>query len=109
MVFVYDETKGKMKFHGRKEEYGKWDKWDVGYTVPTVGDSGSPLIRAFKGTEGRDRYTFIAIGSQSLDFVEPGDAYGTYYHSQPFQCNSHATKITQEILDWIKERAGIPH
>ena len=110
LVFVYDKTKGKMMFYGKTEQYGPvGDKWDVGYTVPTVGDSGSPLIREFKDTKGRSRYTFFAVASYSRDFVRPGDAYGTYYHSQLFQCNSYATKITRDILDWIKERAGIPH
>ena len=59
----------------------------------------------FYNDEGKEQYTFLAIFSGGLDMED--DALGTYYRSQNLQCTMAATKITAEILDWMKAKAGI--
>ena len=67
LVFVYDDTQNKMKFYGKLKQYGKWHKWDVGYTVGTAEDTGSPLMIKVKDIE--DYITFqVFFRKIFLDF-----------------------------------------
>ena len=109
LVFVYDGNKKKMKYYGRVKRYGKWHEFDAGYTSSTPGDSGSPIMVAMPNSEGDRQYTFLAVHSSSRNSTD-GDALGTYSFvmTQPErQCSFYAATITEGILNWIKEKAGI--
>ena len=91
----------------KKNEYDKWDEDEIGYTQPASGDSGSPYMFKNKRRRGVARYTFVAIAAS---YYQRGkQAAGTYMKGRRTQCRDVTTKLTKEILLWIKQKAGIIH
>ena len=68
-----------------------------------AGDSGSPF---WKYDASSNRAIVVSIMSSKV-----GPKYGpivTLMDNPDMQCNQKATKLTEEVVLWIKEKAGIP-
>ena len=67
-----------------------------------AGDSGSPFWKY----DASNRAIIVSIVSSKV-----GPKYGpriTLMQNPEMQCNNKATKLTEEVVLWIKEKAGIP-
>ena len=67
-----------------------------------AGDSGSPFWKY----DGSNRAIVVSIVSSKV-----GPKYGpivTLMDNPHMQCNQKATKLTEEVVLWIKDKAGIP-
>ena len=96
-------------FRGFKE---KWEYVDEvvqdeklqdasGYVTTFRGDSGSPFWKTFS-----NRAIVVSIVSSK---VGPKSAPRTVFSENPeLQCNNKATKVTADMVLWIKHHAGIP-
>ena len=68
-----------------------------------AGDSGSPF---WKYDSSSNRAIVVSIMSSKV-----GPKYGpivTLMDNLDMQCNQKATKLTEEVVLWIKDKAGIP-
>ena len=77
---------------------------ETGYVSPAVGDSGSPYWTT-KREAGKLKAVLLAVVSFNLK--EPTEAYASYSNDPFYQCRIGATKITDDILRWIKEQTNI--
>ena len=67
-----------------------------------AGDSGSPFWKY----DASNRAIVVSIVSSKV-----GPKYGpivTLMDNPDMQCNQKATKLTEEVVLWIKDKAGIP-
>ena len=102
-VFVWDDKRLKMTYTGLIVQYENWDNDEIGYTAPTTGDSGAPYMIHEPDHSGEDRYTFVAVVSHTkTKYNNAPHAVGTYMRGES-QCRTMASKLTPEILDWIKQ------
>ena len=73
-----------------------------GYVTSYVGDSGSLYWK----TEDPGRAIAIAIVSSKVGpKFEP---VAQFSENPELQCNQKATKVTEDIVQWIKEKSNIP-
>ena len=104
-TLVFQSTDGGISMRYLEKDYDTWNKDDIGYTQPATGDSGSPYMVKRRGRGGKFRYTFVATVSSYQTFGN--QAAGTYMKGRRTQCRENASKLTKEILAWIKHKAGI--
>ena len=104
LVFESSDDGMSMKYMKKDEYYDTWDEDEIGYTQSAIGDSGSPYMIKETGTGGEAQYTFVAIVS---GYFYSDQAAGTYMKGRSTQCREVASKLTKEILLWIKQWAGI--
>ena len=72
------------------------------HVITFYGDSGSPFWKY----DASNRAVVVSIVSSQV-----GPKYGprtTLMENPEMQCNEKATKLTEEIVLWIKDKAGIP-
>ena len=72
------------------------------HVIPFYGDSGSPY---WKYDDASNRAVVVSIHSSKV-----GPKYGpriTLMENLDMQCNHKATKLTEEVVLWIKQKAGI--
>ena len=71
-----------------------------GYVTTNHGDSGGPFWTYDTSNDGDERSVVVAILSGGID-----DGVDVSTKKDDF-CRAGATKITNEILEWIKEISG---
>ena len=105
-----------LKFEGQFYLDDKRPQHETGYTSDYKGDSGAPFMRSKTvfNENGKHhelgvhkKYTFVAVVSHILKTWD-NEAAGSYLMHIENQCRSVATKITENILAWIKQMAQIP-
>ena len=73
-----------------------------GHVAPYAGDSGSP----YWITDASNRAILIALVSSKVGpKFEPKTVFN---ENQEMKCRDKATKITEDVVLWIKRHAGIP-
>ena len=90
---------------------------ESGYISPARGDSGSPYWTTVpinkklqKGKEedadgvDQERVTLVAIHFAGILRSYPR---GSYRNNRRYECRAQAVKMTDDILHWAKEKAGI--
>ena len=85
-------------------------KHETGYMSVFTGDSGAPcMFSAKEQNSGQlskaDQYAFVAIVVGGLTFNN--EAHGSYTKDRKYQCRSIATKLSEDIVAWIKRKANI--
>ena len=104
-VFVWDDNRQTVTYTGEIIQNEKWDNDEIGYTAPFIGDSGSPYMIHEPDYEGEERYTFVAVHYFTKTFYGNAEtAVGTYMRG-PNQCRTLASKLTPDVLNWIKQAA----
>lgn len=83
-----------------------WDEQDpryddhTGYSAASIGDSGGPYWTYDTIYENDLRAVAVAVHNA-------GNPYVNIESDKDFQCRIRATKITDDILDWLKKKSGI--
>ena len=85
---------------------------ESGYQLPFKGDAGSPYWILSEDKNVVKRATLVAI-VEGLDRTDT--TKGLYLFTEPatvtddpvYQCRTIATKLTKEIVNWVKERSDI--
>ena len=68
------------------------------YTVTSFGDSGSPIwTKSYVNKEYRQTLVAVQSSSRGVDIIEPATKH----------CRGLATKLTNEVITWIKEKGNI--
>lgn len=97
-VFTEESLKGKLE----------WETWyqddeivemEHGYQKTASGDSGSGYFVFQDDEEGHLRATIVAVHSSTKDIFEA--------HTKTTKCRGKATKLTDEMIAWIKEKDPI--
>ena len=104
-VYESDE-RGEIRFTGKYKEDEQRPEEETGYLSTFVSDSGSPFWTETTDWIGRKRATIVAlvqgagkIGAQYDPTVFINDEY--------YQCRMIGTKLTKNIVDWVKKKSGI--
>ena len=94
-----------LKFMEFKKDDGRPDE-ETGYKVAYLGDSGSPYWVQSKDNKGNTKFTVLAIHNGGADDPfrnTPAEVIKDEY----YQCRKIATKLTEEIVKWLKVNSGI--
>ena len=114
-VFIR-KGKYKLTFDNQIDEDAPRPDGETGYSSHASGDSDAPFMVAPSPTDpnkpkgdAENRYTFVAIVSHrdainGRNIKQPAAIYLTDKYDQ---CRMISSKMTREILKWIKVRAGI--
>ena len=94
---IFVKTKnGELELRGMEKEEPFVDinnsrklYWNV-----NVGDSGGPVMRTITDSKGKERLVIVAVNALSPEIsIKPYNP----------KCSSHVSKLTQEVVKWIKE------
>ena len=100
-IFNEIDKEGNLEYDNNVEEDASRPGDEQGYMSPSYGDSGSPYW--MKGRN--DAATLIAINHGVLTKSNNVKFPKGWYNNDPrLQCRIIATKVTKEILDWIREK-----
>ena len=94
-----------LKFMEFQKDEDRPDE-ETGYKVAYLGDSGSPYWVQSKDNKGNKRFTVLAINNgltNDLFRNNPAEVIKDEY----YQCRQIATKLTEEIVKWVKVKSGI--
>ena len=100
---IFDETAGGRLIY-KTTEYDISREWrsEYGHVIPFEGDSGSPYWRRKNG-----KAVLVALHAGDVGRLkrinEPSDVANIYLEDPDHQCRGRAIKITQNMLDWLKE------
>ena len=82
---------------------------ETGYVTPAGGDSGSAyskMVTVGKGLRKETRVVVVAL--HSLTYREnENELRGVFMKDWYRQCRNMGSKITNEVTEWIKKKAGI--
>ena len=96
-IFNEINEDGDLQYHENVEDPTRPDN-EHGYVSPSFGDSGSPYWME----DDTDTSTLIAI---HYGTSKKKDKSRGWYDNDPFwQCRIIATKVTREMVDWIREK-----
>ena len=98
-IFNEIDKEGNLEYDDEEEDVSRPDD-EQGYVSSALGDSGSPYW--MKDHDGVA--TLIAIHHGGLGKTRLTKAKVWYNNDPRFQCQIIATKVTKEMLDWIKEK-----
>ena len=90
----------KLKYKGAVQDDEM--KHASGHVTPYSGDSGSPY---WKNDASKRAIVVSIVTSKVGPKVDPRSGL---LENPEMQCNNKATKLTEEVVLWIKEKAGIP-
>ena len=85
--------------HKHEEKDSRSDD-TTGYVTTGSGDSGGPFWTYDRVSKNEERSVVVAVLSSSIGPVD-------IKVDKQFRCRIIATKITDDILDWIKIKSGI--
>lgn len=98
-IFIKHKDTGELKFKFRVQDEER--QYASGYVTTYGGDSGSPYWK----TDASNRAILIAIVSSK---VGPKFEPRNILREEPEkQCRNKATKVTEAMVSWIKQHAGI--
>ena len=99
-VFSQDQQTGSLKFENIVIQ-DESSKDASGYVTTFVGDSGSLYWK----TDSTGRAVAISIVNSKVGpKFEP---FSTYSENPKSSCNQKSTKLTEDIVRWIKQKSGI--
>ena len=99
-IFIEINKVGDLKYHEQVKDPKRPDD-EHGYVTPAFGDSGSP----YWIEDDTDTSTLIAIHRGSVSRKDKSRAF--YDNDQLWQCRIIVTKVTKEMVDWIREKDAI--
>ena len=99
-VFVTEEWHLVDKLVHKHEEKDSRSDDTTGYATIGSGDSGGPYWTYDRVSKNHERSVVVAVHSSNIGSVD-------IKSDKQFQCRIIATKITDDILDWIKIKSGI--
>ena len=96
----------KVEYELKDESLDELEMYNIkdasGHVVPYAGDSGSP----FWITDASDRAVLIALVSSKVG--PKFESKTVFNENREMKCGNKATKINEDVLLWIKRKAGIP-
>ena len=94
---IFVKTKnGELELRGmeKEEPYVDINNSRKLYWNVNVGDSGGPVMRTITDSKGKERLVIVAVNALSPEIsIKPYNP----------KCSSHVSKLTQEVVKWIKE------
>ena len=107
-AFVKEKNTGELKFTGMDQD-DEFDGGESGYITPANGDSGSAyqkLVTVRRLLRKETRWVVVAL--HSLTYREnENEPRGVFINDRYRQCRNMGSKITTEVTEWIKKKAGI--
>ena len=110
-VFESSTHKDTLKFFGKYIQDEERPEEETGYVSPYYGDSGSPYWVISESPENDGSVSPLSARRTIIGMVQGAD------HDNPAKmtndrnnrCRIVATKITQELVEWVKKKSGIVH
>ena len=113
-IFSQDERTGELRFENKVVQ--DEERRDAsGYVITHYGDSGMPYWRSAKQfartIANWGRAVLISIVSSSVgpkfdgQYMRPRATYNT---NPKYICRGKASKVTEDVVLWVKQKAGIP-
>ena len=101
-IFSQDQQTNNLKFEDQVEQDDVPNANDVsGYVTIYYGDSGSLYWKESSGKA-------VAIAMVSSKVGPKFEPFSQYSEDPELQCSQKATKLTEDIVKWIKKKARIP-
>ena len=97
-LFIKESPNGKLIFDSWQQDEEILEM-EHGYQHSSHGDSGNGYFVQRKDSEGRIRSTIVAVNSGGRNIFNP--------LTKTTKCRNYATKLTDEIIAWIKEKDQI--
>ena len=106
-MFYNDQDK-QLKYAKTSENDKPRPEGEGGYLSMFSGDSGSPYWMTFKDNrENEDVTAIIAVQQGVFHTVGDDDEVDEPARITQGECRQIATKLTNDILEWIKDKSGI--
>ena len=99
-IFSQDQQTGNLKFEDRVVQDDAPNDAS-GYLTIYVGDSGSLYWKESSGKA-------VAIAMVSSKVGPKFEPFSQYSEDPELQCSQKATKLTEDIVHWIKKKSQIP-
>ena len=97
-VFTEESPNGKLEFETWYQD-DEIVEMEHRYRNTASGDSGSGYFVSQDDEDGHIRSTIVAVASGSKDIFKA--------HRKTTKCTGYATKLTDEMIAWIKEKDPI--
>ena len=112
-TYLFSRTLQTQTLRNKNKNYEKLEYEEVveqddeikgasGHVTTYSGDSGNPYWKYV----GLDRAIVVSIVSSKVG--PKSDPRSPVNKNPEMQCTNKATKLTEEIVSWIKKKAGIP-
>ena len=99
------DLNGNLRYETTLED-GKRPDIETGYVAATSGDSGSPYWTEYDNGGNEIEPRIVAVHNKA---IWPGRKNQASYQNDPkYECTIMASKITDDIVRWAREKERVP-
>ena len=107
-IFSQDERTGELRFENKVVQDEEW-RDGSGYVTTYYGDSGMPYWRTELTDWGRAVLISLVSSIVGRKYAGRYKRPRTTFDTDPkYICRNKASKVTEDVVLWVKQKAGIP-